>query len=294
MKQFGCLLIDKMPGITSAKLVGETKRKLGLSKLGHAGTLDKFASGLVLLLAGPATKLFQIFVGLDKSYRAKISFGSETATLDPEGEVVSRRAPPDLATIEQVLPQLLQQQLQQPPLFSALHVNGKRAYQRALSGEQLQLPGRAVKLLKYQINGWESNELDLTINCSSGYYVRSLARDLGRMSDSCAHLSALKRCAIGEFSLAGSSNLENISTDDMQSPLTLLKKIPACQLIAVDLHQQHLLTNGQLPAFDDLRATGYHVLHYQERLLAVVKKDENGKPQFVGNFSAAETPTNVR
>ncbi len=132
----GMLLLDKPIGITSFQALGAVKRHFNTKKVGHAGTLDKFASGLLLVFVGEATRLVPWFVGLDKTYVATIRFGQETDTLDPEGEVIREALVPDLTLVQAKLHEFIGAQIQIPPVYSAIHVDGKRAYERVLAGEK--------------------------------------------------------------------------------------------------------------------------------------------------------------
>jgi tRNA pseudouridine55 synthase len=193
------LLLDKPVGVTSFQALGACKRLFGTKKVGHAGTLDKFASGLLLVFVGEATRLVPWFVGLNKTYRAVVRFGAETTTLDPEGEVVRTAGLPVIDTIQSRLSSFLGTQDQVPPVYSAIHVAGRRAYERTLAGEALELKPRRVTIGRLDLLAWDSPDLVIELDCSSGTYVRSLARDLGVACDSAAHLVGLRRSRVGEF-----------------------------------------------------------------------------------------------
>lgn len=197
----GMLLLDKPVGLTSFQALGACKRLFGTKKVGHAGTLDKFASGLLLVFANEATRLVPWFVGLDKTYRAAVRFGAETATLDPEGAVVREAPVPDGAAVSRALPSFIGRQLQVPPRYSAIHVDGRRAYERTLAGEELELEPREVTIHTLEPHGYADGTLDLSVSCSSGTYVRSLARDVGMACGSAASLAALRRERVGGFSV---------------------------------------------------------------------------------------------
>jgi tRNA pseudouridine55 synthase len=195
------LLLDKPVGVTSFQALGACKRLFGTKKVGHAGTLDKFASGLLLVFVGEATRLVPWFVGLDKTYRAVVRFGAETVTLDPEGEVIRTARIPPAETIHTALPGFLGAQDQVPPRYSAIHVDGRRAYERTLAGEELDLKPRRVSIGRLEALAWDSPDLTMELDCSSGTYVRSLARDLAVACGSAAHLVGLRRSRVGEFSV---------------------------------------------------------------------------------------------
>lgn len=201
MTPAGLAVIDKPAGLSSFAALGPLKRSLNTSKLGHTGTLDPFATGVLVVLVGPYSHLAPVFSRLDKRYRATLRLGVETDTLDPEGKVVEELPPPSQAALEAVLGQFRGAILQRPPAYSALHVDGKRAYERARAGEEMDLPPRPVTIHELELESFEGDRAVISMRCSSGTYVRSLARDLGRAAGSCASLSSLERSSIGPFAL---------------------------------------------------------------------------------------------
>ena len=195
----GQILLDKPAGITSFSSLNGLKRSLGTGRVGHAGTLDKFATGLLIALIGKYTKVADLFSGLDKCYQATLVFGSRTDTLDPEGEVVEEGPIPDLGTIREAADRLRGPIDQTPPVYSAVHVGGKRAYRIARAGEEPRLSPRRVTIYRLEIVDYRAPELDIEVECSKGTYVRALARDLGSLSGSCAHLARLRRTRVGPY-----------------------------------------------------------------------------------------------
>jgi len=208
----GLLLVDKPAGVTSHDVVLLARRVYRERSIGHLGTLDPFATGLLVLLFGRSTRLATFIVNEPKVYDATIRFGSETATDDRTG-AVTREAPlPDAASVRAALPALTGNIIQVPPAYSAKSVDGTRAYDAARRGEPLALA--AVKVL---VHGWEveaerSDEIDVRITCGGGTYIRALARDLGRAAGSAAHLSSLRRCRSGPFDVADAATLESLQT----------------------------------------------------------------------------------
>ncbi|WP_053228124.1 tRNA pseudouridine(55) synthase TruB [Spirochaeta cellobiosiphila] len=215
----GIILADKNIGQTSFQFLGTIKRKLNTKRVGHAGTLDKFASGLMIVLVGRATKLNALFSGLDKSYIATMSFGVETDTLDPEGQVIKTANLPDLNQIEKVLPTFLGTINQIPPAYSAIHINGKRAYERVRSGEKVEPPIRKIDIKSLKAVSYNEETLKFEVFCSKGTYVRSLARDIAYSLNSCGHLEHLRRTSIGPF------NLEDYKQNVLIGSDELLKKL---------------------------------------------------------------------
>jgi len=197
----GLILLDKKPGVTSFDALRDVKRALGTGKVGHTGTLDKFAEGLLLVLSGRALKLGQWFSNCDKQYIGTIQFGIETDTLDPEGEPIAQASPPSREAVEQVLSQFTGAIMQAPPAFSAIHINGKRASALARSGEAPVMEKRPVHIYRLELIGWDSPFARIFVHCSSGTYIRSLARDIALAAGSRAHLCALARTQIAGFNM---------------------------------------------------------------------------------------------
>jgi tRNA pseudouridine55 synthase len=195
----GLALLRKPVGITSFQALFPIKRALGSGKVGHAGTLDRFAQGLLVVLAGSYSRLAPYVVAGEKLYRGIIAFGSETDTLDPEGEVVAEAPIPARSDIEESLSKFRGPIMQKPPAYSAVHVGGKRAYEIALKGEVPELNERLVEIYSLELLSYEKGSALLEVRCSSGTYIRSLARDIALCCGSRAHLAALDRISIGPF-----------------------------------------------------------------------------------------------
>ncbi|MDE3132508.1 MAG: tRNA pseudouridine(55) synthase TruB [Acidobacteriota bacterium] len=189
----GLLLCDKPAGITSHDVVAQTRRRLGRGvKVGHAGTLDPFATGLLIVLVGRATKVQRFVMALPKRYEVTARFGAVSTTGDPEGQItVTGRVPSgDLALPTGAI-------RQRPPAYSAVKIKGRRAYKLARAGESFELPEREVTLYRFEETRRDGAEREFVIECSSGTYVRSLIADLGD-----AYCTALRRTRIGEFDVS--------------------------------------------------------------------------------------------
>jgi tRNA pseudouridine55 synthase len=195
----GLLLLDKPAGISSHDAVLRARRATGERRIGHGGTLDPFATGLLVLLLGRATRLLTWMPGEPKVYDARIRFGEETDTDDLLGEVVRRAPPPSREAVHEAIPQLSGRIAQVPPAYSAKRVEGGRAYALARAGAAPDLPAVPVDVHAWTLGTWEGDALDVRITCGGGTYIRALARDLGRLTGSAAHLSALRRVAAGPF-----------------------------------------------------------------------------------------------
>ncbi|MGK0716348.1 tRNA pseudouridine(55) synthase TruB [Leucobacter sp. W1153] len=217
----GILLVDKAEGWTSHDVVAKARRALGTRKVGHAGTLDPMATGLLVLGAGTATRLLTHLVGLDKTYLATIRLGQSTVTDDREGDTVEFAEPGrvealanDPARLREAIADLTGAIEQKPSAVSAIKVDGRRAYDRVRAGEQVELTKRPVTIHEFSIGeprlqrqhndeGREVDVLDIdaTVRCSSGTYVRALARDLGSALGLGGHLTALRRTEVGPFTV---------------------------------------------------------------------------------------------
>ncbi|MCL2410541.1 MAG: tRNA pseudouridine(55) synthase TruB [Treponema sp.] len=199
----GLILFNKPSGITSFDALRDIKRALGTGKVGHTGTLDKFASGLLIVLVGRALKLSQWFSNCDKKYIGKICFGAETETLDPEGEIIAEAQVPAREEVENVLSQFTGEIMQAPPAYSAIHINGKRASALARSGEMPEMKKRPVTVHELKLLSWQPPFADIFVHCSSGTYIRSLARDIALAAGSRGHLNELVRKQVAGFELGG-------------------------------------------------------------------------------------------
>ncbi|HUQ47491.1 MAG TPA: tRNA pseudouridine(55) synthase TruB [Gemmatimonadaceae bacterium] len=206
----GLLLVDKPAGVTSHDVVQLVRRAYGERSIGHLGTLDPFATGLLVLLIGHSTRLATFINTEPKVYRATIRFGAQTNTDDCTGTVVREAAPPSSAAIHSAIPALTGMISQMPPAFSAKSVDGVRAYDAARRGEALNLQPADVEVIGWQIDAEREGEIDVTVTCGTGTYIRALARDLGRITDSAAHLTALRRIRSGPFDVADASTFETI------------------------------------------------------------------------------------
>ena len=196
----GLLLVDKPSGMTSHDAVDAVRRSLGTRRVGHAGTLDPMATGLLVVGVGRATRLLRYLGELPKTYAATGRLGEETDTLDADGEIV-RTAPVDvsLAEVERACASLVGESMQTPPAHSAVKVGGRRLYEAARRGEVLEAPARPIRVDAFAVSAFDGRDLEARITCSGGTYVRVLVADVGRLLGCGAHLVGLRRTAIGSF-----------------------------------------------------------------------------------------------
>lgn len=200
------IFVDKPSGMTSFGAVARVRRILSEReghkvKVGHTGTLDPFATGLLILLAGKATKKAPELTKLDKVYEATIRLGEVSTTGDPEGEISKSGIAPTRAEIDAVIPQFLGKIQQTPPAFSAIKVNGQRAYKLARAGKEVEMPSRIIEIYSLDILSYEAPELKIRTHVSSGTYIRTLAEDIGKALGCGAYCSALRRTQIADYKI---------------------------------------------------------------------------------------------
>ena len=206
----GVLLIDKPIGLTSHDVVDRVRRKLKMKRIGHAGTLDPMATGLLIILVGKATKLSQYLMSLDKAYQGTITLGETTNTYDGEGEVKTTKPVPEIsqAEVQEVLNTFIGDQYQTPPMFSAVKIDGQPLYKMARKGKEVEREPRFLRISKFDITRFALPEVDFSLDCTKGTYVRSLANEIGEKIGCGGFLSALRRNASDRFSIEDATPLE--------------------------------------------------------------------------------------
>lgn len=209
----GLLLVDKPAGMTSHDVVQHVRRIYGERSVGHLGTLDPFATGLLVLLLGRATRLATFLDTEPKVYEATIKFGSETDTDDETGTVIRSAGPARESDVRSAIKSLTGTISQVPPAYSAKSVDGTRAYDAARRGTPLDIPAVDITVHSWDVRELRGETLSAVITCSGGTYIRALARDLGRLTSSAAHLAALRRTRIGEFDVRDAATLESLSAE---------------------------------------------------------------------------------
>ncbi len=252
----GLLVVDKPGGWTSHDVVGRGRRLCGTRKVGHAGTLDPMATGVLVLGIGRATKLLTFLVGCDKDYTATIRLGQATITDDAEGEVTASSAADGVTrqALDTAVADLTGQIQQVPSSVSAIKVKGERAYHRVRAGEAVQLAARPVTVSRFAVMATRASQVDSTpvldvdveVTVSSGTYVRALARDLGAALGVGGHLTALRRTRVGAFTLDQAHDLEDLGRLDgpERVPVTLLADAARAQFAVRELSEEQARTIG--------------------------------------------------
>ena len=217
----GLLCVNKSTGMTSRDVVNRVQRRLKPIKVGHAGTLDPLATGVLVLMVGKATRLTEYIQRMAKTYCGSFRFGLTSDTEDVDGDVVQLADAPriDRSQVESVLPQFVGRIEQMPPAYSALKVKGRRAYELARAGKTVELQARPIEIHSLSIDRFGFPDFDITIECGSGTYVRSLGRDIARAVGTEAVMTALNRTAIGPFTLENAIGSEALPDIDIASHL---------------------------------------------------------------------------
>jgi tRNA pseudouridine55 synthase len=266
----GLLLVDKPAGITSHDVVAIVRRATHTRRVGHAGTLDPFATGLLVILTGRATRLIPYVDGEPKVYEATIRLGVETTTDDGTGETVrTADAPPEHAIVD-AIGQLTGPLDQIPPAYSAKQIDGTRAYAAARQGAALDLPPSRVTVHEWSVLGRDGDDLRVRIACSGGTYIRALARDLGRLTGSAAHLSALRRTNSGPFSVESAMTIDALCAETV-ALRSLRAAIPSMPVQTLDAAELERVAHGNSI---DARVDGARIalLDDEETLIAVADR----------------------
>lgn len=281
----GIILIDKEEGKTSFDVVKAIRRLLKVKKVGHAGTLDPFATGLLIILLGQGTKLSHYLMAGDKAYQATMRLGVETDTQDLTGHVVKSCLVPEFEPefIRKVALRFVGEIEQVPPLFSAVNYRGKRAYELARKGIKMDLQKRRVKVHSLAITSVDLPDVTMKVTCSRGTYVRSLAADLGKELGPGAHLKSLRRLCSGPFSVRDALSLEDVEhlSRDRLVPQTIIplhEALPDMKQAKVDSGMAQRIRNGHQPGCEEVAMAdlprffeGYMKLVEGEGLVAIAK-----------------------
>ena len=306
----GILVVDKPIGPTSHDIVGLVRRLAATKRVGHGGTLDPFASGVLPVFLGRATRVVEFHLGDRKAYRATICFGASSTTDDLEGELTVPDGPaPTRETIEAGLPGFTGTIRQRPPAYSAIKVGGRRAYAMARAGESVELKEREVTIESLSLVSWDDSEPErpiavVDVTCSAGTYVRALARDLGTAVGNAAYLGALRRTAAGSFGEDTAVSLDAIrsaTADGPQGLVPLLRPVDAglerFASVALDEAEVDAVAKGQyirpaagIPGQGD----HYRLVDRTGRLVAIAVPAGGGRlaPDKV-LISAGERPVSV-
>ena len=273
----GLLLVDKPKGVTSHDVVDVVRRGLATRKVGHAGTLDPMATGLLLIGVGRATRLLRFLGGLPKTYEGSIRLGIETTTLDADGDVV-REAGVDVTETQvgDAMRSLVGESLQRPPAYSAVKVGGRKLYEAAREGERLEAAPRPIRVDAFDLLSYEAPDVTFRVTCSGGTYVRVLASDVGAALSCGAHLIALRRTAIGSYSVD-----DAVAPDRAGEPLPLDAAVGHLPRLDLDADEAVAASHGR--PLGPAGLTGPYGVFGPDGLLIGVYEDDGprARPQVI-------------
>lgn len=274
----GFLIIDKHQGVTSFDMVARARRILDVRKIGHLGTLDPLATGVLVLAVGEATKLIEYLMGADKEYEATLEFGKTSDTYDLEGTITETGAPiPTPDKVEAALNQFCGEILQIPPAFSALKINGRPAYALAREGKTPDLKPRPVYIEKLELVSFEGAIARLEIVCSSGTYIRSLVHDLGRALNVGAIMTGLRRPRVGQFTLKGATEIA------AQNLISIEKVVANWSTVRITENEMFLLRQGKKIPSAGKDSIEPMAVFCNDKLVSLAKS-ENGFLRPIKNF----------
>lgn len=274
----GFLNVLKPPGMTSHDIVSFVRRTYGLKKVGHAGTLDPAAAGVLPVAVGRATRFIEYLADADKSYRAELTFGFSTTTGDDTGEVLERKdfVLPSQARIEEVL-QSFQGEIEQiPPVYSAIKINGQKACDLARKNQQVEIPARKVFLHKLQLLTMQEASIRFDVDCSKGTYIRTLCIDIGRVLDIPSVMSFLVRTRVGSFSLQHAYTLEELRQRPQQALLPISDVLAHLPSVHLEGKQPADFCNGKkIRLYEEpAQADSIRVYDKDENFLGIAGYDE--------------------
>lgn len=273
----GALLVDKPAGVTSFDVVAIVRRALGIKSVGHTGTLDPFATGLLVVLTGKATRLSRFLDVFEKEYAATVRFGQSSSTDDPEGVLTPALPGPPPRELEPVevaaaLDGFTRRYAQVPPDYSAKKIDGQRAYARARKGEEVVLKAVDVTINWGKLRSFEWPDARIDVSVSTGTYVRALARDLGEKLGVPAHCAELRRTRIGEFEVADAQTLEALQQGQVTGRLSMLELVPHLpKQLLDDVALAHVRHGRRVPTTE---TKGPIALVHAGELIAIAEVDD--------------------
>ncbi|MCF0116789.1 MAG: tRNA pseudouridine(55) synthase TruB [Bacilli bacterium] len=271
----GILLVKKPVGITSRDVVNKTCKILGTKKVGHTGTLDPFASGLLVLTVGKGTKAGQFLEKEEKEYVAVLKLGIDTDSFDLTGNVVSTSRVPsfNFHQLDKIAKSFLGEISQQVPIYSAIKIDGKKLYEYAREGNEIECPKRNVFIKEFDILGFDDDSIIFRVVCSKGTYIRTLGRDFAIKLGTIGHLTELERTRIGNLSIKKSVDIDDISQDKIISVADSITSIP--KVIIEDEQTILDIKNGKHRKFDFITKEVF-VVDKNNNPIAVLMREDNG------------------
>lgn len=275
----GILIINKPLGYTSHDVVNVLRKKLNLKQIGHTGTLDPNATGVLPILVGQATKISKYLVEHDKTYIAELKLGEKTSTGDLEGEILETKSVPDLNMdeIKEVLKNFMGKQEQIPPIYSAIKVNGKKAYEYARNNQEIQLKPREIEIIDIDLIELKENVIKYKVSCSKGTYIRTLCEQIAEKLGTVGLMQSLCRTKVNEFSVEDAIDLEKIQQEDSENIINKLISIEEMfknkSAINLDNRKREMFLNGVKLTFK-LKDDIYRIYNNNSFLGLGIIKDE--------------------
>lgn len=244
----GIIVINKEKEYTSHDVVAKLKKKLNISKVGHTGTLDPNATGVLPILIGKGTKFSKYLINHDKKYEVQLELGKKTDTADVEGKIIEEKKVDEKYIKEnllQVLASFVGKQEQIPPMYSAIKKNGKKLYEYARAGEKVELEARKIEIYKIDLNKYDKNIISFIVSCSKGTYIRSLCEDIAEKLNTVGYMKNLKRLQVGEFNIKDAVYIDDINLENADEHLiTLEELLKRTESISLNEKKLKLFLNG--------------------------------------------------
>lgn len=244
----GIIVINKEKEYTSHDVVAKLKKKLNISKVGHTGTLDPNATGVLPILIGKGTKFSKYLINHDKIYEVQLELGKKTDTADVEGKIIEEKKVDEKYIKEnllQVLASFVGKQEQIPPMYSAIKKNGKKLYEYARAGEKVELEARKIEIYKIDLNKYDKNIISFIVSCSKGTYIRSLCEDIAEKLNTVGYMKNLKRLQVGEFNIKDAVYIDDINLENADEHLiTLEELLKRTESISLNEKKLKLFLNG--------------------------------------------------
>lgn len=255
----GVLIINKPKGYTSHDIVNIIRKELHIKKVGHTGTLDPNATGVLPILIGNATKISKYLIEHDKTYIAEIKLGEKTTTGDSEGEIIETRnvEKNQPEKIQEVLTKFLGKQKQTPPKFSAIKINGKKAYEYARTGQDIKLEQREIEIFSINLLSYENNNIKFKVKCSKGTYIRTLCEDIAETLGTVGYMNSLERIQVDNFHIEKSVTIEQIRNNSIlieKNIISIEEIFRKCEKIELNDYKLNLFFNGVQLTFNQPEA----------------------------------------
>lgn len=277
----GFVFIDKQKGMTSFDVVRDVRRATGVKRVGHAGTLDPLATGLLIVAIGEGTKLLEYLLGQDKEYLVTACFGAISDTYDAEGEIRQvSNAMMGRDNVEKAMKAFRGEILQVPPKYSALKIGGKRACDLVREGKEVEMKGRQVQIEKFEIESFNWPKIDFVVQCGSGTYIRSLIHDLGQVLGCGAYVEELRRTKIGTFDLYKAVKPAELSNNVDQSLVTLEEVAREFSSVELSSLEMEKLKDGRTLESKNIEQGSVEMAFYNEKLVGILENSPLGGVKF--------------